>query len=118
MTPEDRDKVTAALRSGTYKQGKGLMHNSVENTYCCLGVIRDVLLKPLDRACFDPHALAAQEAQYLGISSAGQFVSGESVTRGCVDLITLIDVNDRGVPFAEIANLMEAGKIEGIPKKE
>jgi hypothetical protein len=31
-------KWLEALRSGEYKQGKGYLYNSVDNTYCCLGV--------------------------------------------------------------------------------
>lgn len=31
-------KWVAALRSGKFKQGKGSLHNTHKNTYCCLGV--------------------------------------------------------------------------------
>lgn len=33
------DKWINALRSGEYRQGFGLLHNTNNNTYCCLGVL-------------------------------------------------------------------------------
>lgn len=35
-------KWVEALRSGKYKQGLGRLHNPDTNTYCCLGVLRDI----------------------------------------------------------------------------
>lgn len=32
----------AALRSGEYKKGCGLLHNEITNQYCCLGVLAAV----------------------------------------------------------------------------
>lgn len=39
------EKWVAALRSGEYKQGKGVLHNQDTNTYCCLGVLCDLFVK-------------------------------------------------------------------------
>jgi hypothetical protein len=39
------EKWVAALRSGEYKQGKGVLHNQDSNTYCCLGVLCDLFVK-------------------------------------------------------------------------
>jgi hypothetical protein len=38
-------KWVAALRSGDYKQGKGVLHNQDTNTYCCLGVLCDLYVQ-------------------------------------------------------------------------
>lgn len=35
----------AALRSGEYAQGRGYLHRIEDNTYCCLGVVCDLLAK-------------------------------------------------------------------------
>ena len=37
-----------ALRSGEYKQGKEVLHNIKNNTFCCLGVACEVLMQHLD----------------------------------------------------------------------
>lgn len=45
------DKWVKALRSGDYKQGTYRLHNKKDNTYCCLGVLCDVLkIKSADDA--------------------------------------------------------------------
>jgi hypothetical protein len=38
-------KWVAALRSGKYKQGKGVLHDQDKNTYCCLGVLCDLYVQ-------------------------------------------------------------------------
>lgn len=35
----------SALRSNEYRQGFGRLHNIVENSYCCLGVLCDVAVQ-------------------------------------------------------------------------
>jgi len=40
-----KDAWLSALRSGVYKQGKGALHDITENSYCCLGVLCDVIIK-------------------------------------------------------------------------
>lgn len=42
MKKEIADRWVAALRSGKYKQGKGELHDKVNNTYCCLGVLCEI----------------------------------------------------------------------------
>lgn len=41
FTKKFKDKWIAALRSGKYKQGRGQLR-SLNNNYCCLGVLCDV----------------------------------------------------------------------------
>lgn len=49
MTPEQKQKVCAALRSDKYKQGSGKLRYEHKGDiyWCCLGVIADTLL-PVD----------------------------------------------------------------------
>lgn len=42
MNKEIASQWCAALRSGDYKQGTGVLHNTSNNTYCCLGVLCDI----------------------------------------------------------------------------
>lgn len=42
MKPEHKKAWIDALRSGEYKQGKGVLYNKKDNTYCCLGVLYEV----------------------------------------------------------------------------
>jgi hypothetical protein len=38
-----KEKWIAALRSGEYKQGDGMLYDSASNSYCCLGVAGVIL---------------------------------------------------------------------------
>lgn len=42
MKRELRDRWCAALRSGEYKQGEGMLHDPIRGTYCCLGVLQHI----------------------------------------------------------------------------
>lgn len=42
MNKKDKEKWVAALRSGMYKQGKEALYNKKGNSFCCLGVARDL----------------------------------------------------------------------------
>ncbi len=42
MNPERIGKLTTALRSGEFQQGKSMLHNVHNDTYCCLGVACEV----------------------------------------------------------------------------
>jgi hypothetical protein len=63
LTPHQFDKWVEALRSGKYRQAHFQLHNSMHDTYCCLGVCRKVnrignigiylSLKKIDQDCQD-----------------------------------------------------------------
>ena len=64
MNKELIKKWVAELRSGKYKQGKGLLRHN--GRYCCLGVLGDVLVKQ------DPKSYCwGSESKYVG----RQFIS-------------------------------------------
>lgn len=42
MNPEIKAKWVAALRSGQFKQGKHVLHNTDDNSFCCLGVLCEI----------------------------------------------------------------------------
>lgn len=39
FTQEIKDNWLLNLKSGKYVQGVGTLHNPIDNTYCCLGVL-------------------------------------------------------------------------------
>lgn len=43
MDIELKTKWVAALRSGNYKQGKGVLYSKYQNTFCCLGVLGNIM---------------------------------------------------------------------------
>lgn len=98
----------AALRSGAYKQGTQWLRNG--NEFCCLGVACDLYNKTHKRGLdirkeggeyyFDGSAdyLPNKVQKWLGMSTAsGEFGSD-----------ALVEMNDRGKSFAEIADLIES----------
>ena len=42
MNREVQKLWTVALRSGEFKQGRGIMHDAKTDTYCCLGVLSEL----------------------------------------------------------------------------
>jgi hypothetical protein len=44
MPIELKDKWVKALRSGKYKQGRGILYNPEEKSFCCLGVLEHICL--------------------------------------------------------------------------
>jgi hypothetical protein len=128
-----RARWTAALRSGRYKQGKNRlatkpMHTSNENEYCCLGVACEEYLKAggkrIDRDDA-PRSLAYRELKkgepvghlealmlpepvrdWLGLcdntGTTTDLVAGQA---------SLTALNDNGMPFSKIADIIDAGSV-------
>ena len=90
------DKWIAALRSGNYKQGKGYLKKG--DCHCCLGVLCEVAgIKPE----FDPekHWVASHyNGELFGLPPALKvgFMN--------LDFNQLMQWNDDGVPFTQIAD--------------
>jgi hypothetical protein len=91
LNPEIKQKWCSALRSGKYEQGQGLLHDPNDNTYCCLGVLRE--LTGLPKAGEDLEYLDYEKANEIGLSSDSQ--------------CELADQNDDGHSFEEIAAYIE-----------
>jgi len=119
LTEEQKANVrkwTAALRSDEFKQGRHVLHNLSNNTYCCLGVACEVFARensinreewattddldgPLKAEKFDDNGeyLPKQVQEWLGMVT-DYTIDGE-------DLTQLNDVEKRS--FAQIANFIE-----------
>lgn len=110
----------AALRSGKYKQGKQLLNRDGE--YCCLGVACEVAMEhglALDKVVDmgstfynGSSGVAPQELQdWLGlINSTGRIKDALAFGGGGVgSIVSLVEMNDTGYTFEDIANYIEKG---------
>lgn len=110
MDTEIKAKWVAALRSGDYKQGGGSLYNTKENTFCCLGVLLDVV---------DPEGWITStelHRQHRQTSGPGVISDPENfgLTEEAVDILMGMndgmDSNGYSVPyktFKEIADWIE-----------
>lgn len=128
MNPEVKEKWLSALRSGEFTQGKNLLHKfnpeMQEETYCCLGVLCAIAVQdgvieaPLKRGIAGdgevPYYVYASSTAFLptqvqiwaGLDSDnGEFYNEDLNSLSHKD--SLIRLNDDGVPFDRIANVIE-----------
>jgi hypothetical protein len=128
MNPEIKTRWVAALRSGDYAQGSGVLYNPDQNQYCCLGVLCDLAVRDgiarrddaglsavyrdIDRpsdASFEhlPQAVA----RWAGLPNTDPDVTHAKdygYGGGLRDTPnSLSSWNDSGTPFAVIADLIE-----------
>lgn len=116
MNKEYKEKWIAALRSGKYKQGKGVLRNS-NNEFCCLGVLCDIVLKDnpdigswkntSDNCYYFSTGIVDYDYTYLpqvisditGINRRGEFSENSA---------PLTTYNDSyGITFNQIADIIE-----------
>lgn len=96
MKQEWKQPWVDALRSGQYKQGRLELHNTRDDTYCCLGVLQDVCAKGglvIDEAA---------DSFYLHRSQADEQLELSKETQS-----ELAKMNDGGKSFAQIADFIE-----------
>lgn len=119
MLPEWKTKWLAALRSGEYAQGRSALR--VNDTFCCLGVLCDVVHKETGLGewtqrefLLDPDTKVfavedSRELHYLPMKVqevTELFMSNPFFTMdGTPDHLS--HMNDQGKTFEEIANVIE-----------
>lgn len=129
MKAEIKEKWVAALRSGDYIQGQGLLVTATGNAqlvHCCLGVLCElatqegVCIKTIFSSVegdimFDGNdsMLPWRVSQWAGLDGTNPTVSGIETTDGNRE-VALAELNDgysqRGIPrhsFEQIATLIE-----------
>lgn len=117
-----------ALRSGEYEQSSGALKGVNEDGkvgYCCLGVLTDIAIKTgvvdgewIYRERLDAHAYRDREtgctegallpwdvAEWAGVRENGNPRGDFGLQRGAI--LDLPALNDGGLPFGEIANIIE-----------
>ena len=96
MKKEIADKWIAALRSGEYKQGIGELHDTGNNSYCCLGVLCKVMDSPIKEGQSFLSLEAQKQANMR--TGHGDFHSPDN----------LVMLNDSGLAsFDDIADIIE-----------
>lgn len=103
-----------ALKSGSYKQGFNNLR--FKDSYCCLGVLSSLQgaeWKIIDDEYHPTYDGISADNSYLSEAIAKKFNMGErglSVEvvdyRGNIRWVTLASLNDQGVPFNEIADII------------
>lgn len=94
MKKRIKQKWTQALRSGKYIQGKGKLHDKATKRYCCLGVLR---------------AVAFPRSRHSG-SETGELLPRRHLVAVGLTLQEegeLVDMNDSGVSFLNIAHWID-----------
>ena len=124
MNSEVKGQWTAALRSGEYEQGSGVLR-TIGNTYCCLGVLCELAVKanvipvPVisgESYSYGPEGdreswfLPAPVKAWAGIEASDPAVPNSEVDSDADvdDVITLSRMNDRGDTFGQIADAIDA----------
>lgn len=106
----------AGLRSGDYKQGKGVLR-SVDDKYCCLGVACELAIEagvPVKRERTDGlvyqydgqrYYLPTSVMEWLGLNTRGGRALVPLVWKYTADGVA--EMNDNDATFAEIADAIE-----------
>jgi hypothetical protein len=125
VNPEVKEKWLSALRSGEFAQGKNLLHKvdseTKEEKFCCLGVLCAIAVK--DEVIEAPELRGAPEVPHYEYAHSTAFLprevrewSGiesdngeyqENYADGSYLLKSLVLLNDDGVPFSVIADVIE-----------
>lgn len=104
MTPELKSEWISALRSGDYKQCKKKLWDSAGG-YCCLGVLYDILWEkdevPLPEV--SPNGIFSNKTPKDNLDGFAKCVGVDAFV-----LNSFAVLNDAGMPFTEIANMIEA----------
>lgn len=110
MNPEIKAKWIAALRSGKYRQGKGVLRRADE--FCCLGVLCDVVRKDVGGRWLKPSNIGVRNFKI------GSETDCHILPDGVIAFVGLPPCdgnpfgvavkNDKGASFAEIADHIEA----------
>lgn len=114
MKKDIAESWVKALRSGLYEQGDGALRlDGIKPRYCCLGVLADLGVRA---GALSNRALVGTYLDYETITWAGvqsgcdpHFRRPEPEDQGSDPEQTRLSwLNDRGISFGEIADLIEA----------
>jgi hypothetical protein len=111
LDPDFKTDWLAELRSGKYRQAKRILKNR-DGSYCCLGVAACVLRDKHPGLLRDTGFRVHETGQRLVLKSDKYDCDSSIPTRlanaiGLSDQVPLIDLNDTGHGFEEIADYIE-----------
>lgn len=116
MFKKFKDMWTTALRSEDYEQGSGCLVE--DDLYCCLGVLGSEL-EARDYGSFDDwgyfryagvqHSkiLPWTAAKLVGLDDGNPSIHIPDVKGDVAESTSLAELNDEGVPFYQIADLID-----------
>ena len=109
MNQDIKQRWVDALRSGEYEQGRGCLHNSNGNSFCCLGVLTDLYIKEHDKEWHKPGRCTELTFEGNGgtLPPSVMTWAGLSHRDPCVRGGDLATQNDNGMSFDELAQLIE-----------
>ena len=123
MTKEQEKKLAEALRSGKFEQYRESLTNARNDKHCCLGVacvvFEDEAGGEWNKRTFvskkninnkSDAVLPLFMCDFLNMTGVGEltvYVSYNGVVR-----TSLAELNDAGMSFAEIADVIESGKVK------
>lgn len=110
MNPEIKSKWVTALRSGEYKQGRGMLHDTEVDAYCCLGVLCDLAAEsgvPVKREVSGYRRFELFDGLDAVLPPSVKHWAGLDRHSPRVGHISLAARNDGGSTFSEIADLIE-----------
>ena len=111
MNQDIKRRWVEALRSGQYKQGRHRLCNAgvPDNSFCCLGVLTDLYAKD-----HGEEWKRSRDLNYFTLNGEAGTLSPSVVEWAGLDdccprteFESLAILNDRGMPFTEIADLIE-----------
>jgi hypothetical protein len=117
MNKEIADRWVAALRSGRYKQARGALRDILDSgtpAYCCLGVLCDISdvgyweTRDHDDNVYVCHS--GQNSEVVLPRPVAEW-AGIATPEGTYDLlnnVSLAKLNDNGMTFDAIADVIEA----------
>lgn len=111
MRQDIKDRWVAALRSGEYQQGRNFLRRD-NDTYCCLGVLCDLLKADLKidwkNREFENFSFANRDVFLPGsVSSLAGLESNDPMVTVDGKQRRLSELNDKGYSFPQIADLIE-----------
>ena len=109
MNQDIKQRWVDALRSGEYQQGRGCLHDSKNNSFCCLGVLTDLYIKEHDKEWHKPGRCTELTFERNGGALPPSVITwaGLSNRNPCVGGDRIAGHNDGGMPFDELAQLIE-----------
>jgi hypothetical protein len=113
MNPEVKAKWLQALRSGEYKQCEGKLKSQYEDgtcAYCCLGVLSDIHAKETEQGDWVDGAIYRDSTgdTEMGVLTKGVRVwAGLSKSNPDARSSSVAELNDGGVSFAHLADIIE-----------
>lgn len=109
-------QLVAALRNGGYRQAHGALRDG--NKYCCMGVACDIskmgrwyaISLTEDPVCYlhSKAVLPRAVREWLGWYSSSGYLTFKDRTDAFIELTAL---NDHGMPFDQIADIIQANLV-------